>query len=418
MLATDLNRRLFLAGEVGVTAQQRLVRILRGLLLAGLTVALFGQTASFQEGKLHGRRAFILENDRMRVSTLPGGGFIGEIRFRSDDPKLSINPMRVPHYQTIDPYTYDIAKDGDVYGTGIQRRLMSGYMGHFLCFPQFAASSEAEFRQDYGQHGEALAVEWKLQKVDSRKDGVTLRYTADLPLTQYRVERAITLPSDETVAYVEESVENKVSYGRPMQWVQHVTFGPPFVELNKTYADAPVSGVVAGRGRDATLGASWPETKNPDGAMADLRVFSGRGSTWLLDGSKPKVYFTMYNTEYRVLIGYIFESPSNRWVYDWQENQRVQEKPWNGKVIARAICIGDSTIGGLRNAVEQGKMAGVPVFSWIEARERRTQKYAFFLAQIPLGFKGVASLRIEDGRIDIQERETGRTISTKAGRMW
>jgi hypothetical protein len=232
------------------------------------------------------------------------------------------------------------------------------------------------------------------------------------------VERAITLPSDETVAYVEESVENKVAYGRPMQWVQHVTFGPPFVEMNRTYADAPVFGVIAGRGRDATPRAAWPETKNPDGTVADLRMFSGRGSTWLLDGSNPKVYFTLYNTEYPVLIGYVFESTSNRWVLDWQENQRVKEKPWEGKVVARGICIGDSTIGGLRNAVEQGTVAGVPVFSWIDARERRTQKYAFFLAQIPLGFKGVASLHVGDGRIDIQERETARTISIKAGRMW
>ena len=390
------------------------------LLVLALAGACFSQTSSFQEGQLHGRRAFVLENDRMRVSTLPGGGFIGEIRFKSDDPKLSINPMRVPHYQTIDPYTYDVAKHGNLYGTGIQRRLMSGYMGHFLCFPQFAASSEAEFRQDYGQHGEAIAVEWKLQKVDRLKDGVTLRYAADLPLTQYRVERAITLPPDETVAYVEESVENMVSYGRPVQWVQHVTFGPPFVELNKMYADAPVSSVMAGRGRgrDASAEPTWPETRNPDGTTANLRVFSGRGGTWLLDGSKPKVYFTLYNTEYPVLIGYIFESASNRWVLDWQENQRTQEKPWDGKVIARGLCIGDSTIGGLRNAVERGSVAGVPVFSWIDARQRRTQKYAFFLVQIPLGFKGVADLRIEDGRIVIAERETGKMIRIKAGRMW
>jgi hypothetical protein len=163
-----VNRQLLSPGDVGIAAQRRLGRILRGLLLAGLTIALFGQNAAFYEGKLHGRQAFVLENDRMRVSTLPGGGFIAEIRLKSDDPRLSINPMRVPFYQTIDPYTYNIAKHGDFYGTGMQRRLMSGCMGHFLCFPHFGESSAAELRQDYGQHGEALAVEWKLQKVDRR----------------------------------------------------------------------------------------------------------------------------------------------------------------------------------------------------------------------------------------------------------
>jgi hypothetical protein len=391
---------------------------LRRLSLLSLSVALCGQTASFHEDKLHGRRAFVLENDRMRVSTLPGGGFIGEIRFKSADPKKSINPMRVPHYQTIDPFAYDIAKHGDLYGTGIQRRLMSGYMGHFLCFPQFAASSAAELRQDYGQHGEALAVEWKLQGADPRPDGVTLRYSADLPMTHYRVERSITLPADETVAYVEESVENMAAYDRPMQWVQHVTFGPPFLELNKTYADGSVAKIVSRRGQEMTAEASWPQSKDADGKTVDLRVFSGRANTWLMDRSKPRVYFTMYNSDYPVLIGYIFESAPNPWVFDWQENQRVREKPWDGKVIARAICIGDSTISGLRNAVERGSSLGVPVYSWIEARERRTQHYAFFLTEIPPGFKGVADLRTEGGRIVLTERETGKTISIKSARPW
>ncbi len=384
----------------------------------GLSLALFGQTASFREDKLHGRRAFVLENDRMSISTLPGGGFIGEVRFKSVDPKKSVNPLRVPHYQTIDPYTYDIVRDGERYGTGIQRRLMSGYMGHFLCFPHFAASSAAEFRQDYGQHGEALAVEWKVLNIESAKDEVTLRYAADLPMTQYRVERAITLPADETVAYVEESVENMTRYDRPLQWVQHVTFGPPFLELTKTFADASVAKVVSRRGPEAAAEASWPQTKDPEGRTVDLRVFSGRASTWLMDHSKPKVYFTMYNCDYPVLIGYIFESAPNRWVFDWQENQRVKERPWDGKVIARAICIGDSTVSGLRNAVERGSILGAPVYSWIEARQRRAQHYAFFLAEIPIGFKGVADLKTENGRIVVVERETGKTIAIKSARPW
>src|ERR1017187_7135873 len=161
-----------------------IMKIPVALYFFGFSAVLFGQAASFHEDTLHGRRAFVLENSQMRVSTLPGGGFIGEVRFKSDDPKKSVNPLRVPHYPTIDPYTYDIARHGDLYGTGIQRRLMSGYIGHFLCFPQFAASSPAEFRQDNGQHGEALAVEWKLQQVESPKDAGRLRYSADLPMNQ------------------------------------------------------------------------------------------------------------------------------------------------------------------------------------------------------------------------------------------
>ncbi len=323
------------------------------LLIFALALTLAGQTASFREGTLHGRRAFILENSQMQVSTLPGGGFIGEIRFKSADPRKSVNPMRVPHYPTIDPYTYDIGKHGAIYGTDIQRRLMSGYMGDFLCFPHFGPSSAAEFKLDLGQHGEAVAVEWKRDRVDSRADGVALVESADLPTTQFRIKRTITLPSDTTVGYVEESVENMASFDRPIQWVHHVTFGPPFLELNKSFVDASMSKA---------------------GQDENLRVFSGRTGTWLMDVSKPKVWFTIYNTEYPVLLGYVFESERNPWVLDWQENQQAKHRPWDGKVVARAVCIGDSPFAmGLQYAVARGSLSGVPVFSWIGARETKSQ---------------------------------------------
>ena len=407
------------------------MRIAICLCLPLAALALYGQTASFHEDTLHGRRAFVLENDQMRVSTLPGGGFIGEIRFKSADPKKSVNPMRVPHYQTIDPYSYDIGKHGDLYGTGMQRRLMSGYMGHFLCFPHFGGSSAAELALDYGQHGEALAVEWKREKVDTAKDGVVLVYGADLPKTQYRVQRTITLPANQTVGYIDESVENLAMFDRPVQWVQHITFGPPFLELNKTFVDASVSKTLvrAGRGGRGAGGqasavpamseGTWPEAKDAQGQTIDERVFSGRGGIWLLDKSQPKVWFTIYNPDYPVLLGYIFPSAQNPWILDWQENMRTQEKPWDGKVVARAVCIGDSPFAmGLQNAVETGSALGTPVFSWVRARERRTQTYAFFLAEIPLGYKGVAGLRIADGKIVISERETGKTISLTSGRTF
>jgi hypothetical protein len=383
-----------------------------------LLPALCAQKATFHEEKLHGRRAFVLENERMRVATLPGGGFLGEIRFKSGDPKLSVNPLRVPHYPTIDPFEYDAARDGGLYGTGMQRRLMSGYRGHYLCFPHFGPSSDAEFRNDYGQHGEALDVEWKLDGVDQNSGDVALRYSAQLPKTQDRVERSILLPGAETVGYVEESVENRTQYDRPMQWVQHVTLGPPFLEAGKSRVDASASRAAVGNGLELSE-AAWPEFRGRGGQTTNLRVFSGNTGMWLMDASRPKGYFTMYNSGYGVLIGYIFETAPNRWVLDWQENQRMQEKPWNGKAAARAVCIGDSPFAvGLRQAVERGSAPGVPVYSWIQARQKRTQRYLFFLAEIASGFRGLAEARQEEGRIEIVERETNRTIAIRSGRRW
>ena len=69
-----------------------------------------GAEPSFQEETFHGRQAYVLETDRMRVSALRGAGHWAEIRLKSGDPKKSVNPMRIPHFPTIEPWEYDGAK--------------------------------------------------------------------------------------------------------------------------------------------------------------------------------------------------------------------------------------------------------------------------------------------------------------------
>ena len=118
-----------------------------------------------------------------------------------------------------------------------------------------------------------------------------------------------------------------------------------------------------------------------------------------------------------MLIGYVFPSASSPWVLDWQENRRTRQIPWDGKVIARGICIGDSPIEGIQNAIRRESVSGVPVYSWIQAGRRRKQAYAFFLAEIPLAFQGVDDLRAESGKIVIVERKTGKTIAIRSARL-
>jgi hypothetical protein len=131
-----------------------------------------------------------------------------------------------------------------------------------------------------------------------------------------------------------------------------------------------------------------------------------------------KNWFTLYNPELQVLIGYVYEAEGNPWLLDYQENMRVTEVPWDGKVVMRGLCFGDTATGGLRNAVTQGSMLGVPTYSWLEARARRSKRYAIFLAEVPVGFKGVASLEASPGSIAFVERDTGRRTTLAASRMW
>jgi catechol 2,3-dioxygenase-like lactoylglutathione lyase family enzyme len=360
------------------------------------------------EETFQGRRAWVLSNGWIRVSVLAGGGHLGEIRLLSSDPKLSINPMRVPHYPTIEPNQYDPARHDAVYSDTPARRLLSGYMGHLLCFPSYGPPSEEEARAGLGNHGEAAIVEWKKTKVEVNSAGVTLWYGADLPMTQFRVERAVTMPRGMRLIRVQEWVENLAPFDRPVNWMEHATFGPPFADPGKTALDVSATrGQVTARRPDGSLqpgsAIDWPHGIGFDRAQVDLRVFQNKERSGIyyalrLDPSRAEQFFTLYHPDYRVLIGYVMPSEGNPWLGDWQENRSNTTKPWDGKVIARGIEFGSSPFDeGLRKSVERGSLFDTPSYRWIGAHQRLKQEFTVFLSEIPEGFAGVKDVRLEHG---------------------
>ncbi len=381
-----------------------------GVLLAP-SVAGAEESVSIHTGKLHGRDAFTLTNGSLSLSVLPGGGFIADVHLVSRDPAVNLSPLRVPEYQTMDPYRFDLKLDGAKYGTGIQRQLMSGYMGHFTCFPQFGAS-QAEFAATgYGQHGELIISRWERLSSFSPHE---LRMAAHLPLNQYNFQRSITMLPGESVAYVTETALNLAGYERPLQWVQHVTMGPPFAETGKLWVDGPVTSVRVRRG-DSMRWLDWPKSLDVDGTEIDASAFTGHGATWLMQRTNPRNWLAAYNESYNILFGHLYDAGLNPWVLDWQIDGHANDFPVPGKVVARGLCWGDSpAAGGVKQAVSEGKSMNVPTFGWIGPREKRSQSYAIFMAEVPRGWRGTADISLKDGRIQIFEKETSNMVSLSA----
>ena len=373
---------------------------------------------------VHGRLAYTLTNGKLRISALQGGGHLVDLRLVSRDPDLALSPFYVPNYPTIDPHTYDPVLHGDRYAPGENARLTAGYMGHLLCFPAFGPPTPAEIGQDFTFHGEAVAVQWQQhQPPQISAEAITLYYGADLPQTQYRVERAVTLRADETVVQVEEWIENLALFDRPFNRDQHPTFGPPFVEPGKTMLDLSGTKGLIMPGRDAGGALPcdgevlWPYVTSPDGTRVDLRPSQSTPASTtyypiLLDQTRPMSYFTMYHVNYPLLVGYLFPTADNPWIVDWQENQSNPNAP----LIARGIEFGTSPFDeGLRKIVERGSLFDVPTYQWIGGRQRMKTTYTIFLTEIPLGFQGVQDIQTAPGQIIITERQSGRqfTLATQ-----
>jgi hypothetical protein len=340
-----------------------------------------------EEQNVHGRSGWVLENGKLHVAILRGGGHIAEINMISADPKLAINPMFIP--------------------------AGNGYMGHMVCFPNFGPASPEERQNGIGGHGEANSVDWQQTRppqIDAQS--LTFFYGADLPKTQYRIERAVSLKTGEPEVHVDEWVENLTPYDRPYNWDEHATFGAPFVSPGKTVLDMSGTQAMTDPRRTANnqwvinRAFVWPDAPKPDGGTISLREFhavpNGQAYTAVLaDQSRPMSWFTMFNRDYPLLVGYVFATADHPWIIDWQN----QPQAGNPAGTARGIEFGTSPVDeGLRKSVERAQMFGVPTYRFIAARQRLSTTFNIVLAEIPVGFRGVQDVRVQDGHISFVER--------------
>ncbi len=389
------------------------------LLISTLTLNLpsSGQI-SVVKSEYKGREAYALQNSNMRITMLSGGAYIAEIRLLFPDGSESVNPMFNPHYRTIDPDDYQPDSHRDLYGLGRNAKLMAGYMGHYLCFPYFGGSlSESEEQLGYSTHGEAFTVKYQVVE-EQEEDGAKLTATAILPMTKFQVSRTLSLMPGQSVVLVEEEIENQQPFERPYHYVQHVTFGKPFVAFSKTRVDAPVSRIAfsAKQEDQSSLNqVEWPIVKVENGESIDAGLFSsdkGEGlyRAWLMDPDRLYSWFTMYNADLNLLVGYIFSKEENPWIGDWHENHRSQVLPRNGKTVAWGLEVGTTPFGSGISSIEQEPVFDTETYRLIGARERKKQSYLIFITAIDQVFRGVEELELEEGSIIISEKGSGRKM--------
>lgn len=359
---------------------------LAAVMFCGTTLAAQMPTVR-EEASVHGRPGWVMENGSMRVALLRGGGHIAEVRLTSANPRLTINPMFMP--------------------SG------NGYVGHLVCFPHYGPASPEERAQGLTGHGEAGSVEWR-QTRPPRTDATSLTfyYGAELPKTQYTIERAVTLVAGENTLHIEEWIENLTAYDRPYNRNQHATFGAPFVTRGRSVLD--MSGTRGITDSKRTAGSKWVENRlfqwpaapTSDGVELSMRDFhaipGGQVYTPVLtDRAKPHSWFAMYNEDYPLLIGYVFPSDDHPWIIDWQNQPQAD----SAIGTARGIEFGTSPFDeGLRRSVERGQMLGVPTYKFIGARQRVSTTFTIFLREIAPGFKGVGDARVENGNVVVIEK--------------
>ena len=339
------------------------------------------------ETQYHKRRAFEIENELLRMTALAEGGHIAEIFHK----EAGVNPLWTPPWPSIEPSTYSLSKHPE-YGADAESKLLSGLMGHNLCLDVFGGPSPEETAAGMTVHGEASVNLYTFEG-----NATTLLSRTVLQAAQLQVERGIRLASGKSVVVITETVENLSPLDRPVAWTEHVTLGPPFLELGVTEfrASATRSKVIEsdfteGKGVQKTGSEfDWPYCPRKGGGSIDLRIYtdaavSGGFTTHLMDPNRDQAFFLAYSPRSKVLVGYVWKRTDFPWLGRWEENHLRTQPPWGGKTLTCGMEFGASPMPeSRRQMITRGTLFGVPAYRWIPARSRVQVDYCAFITMAP-----------------------------------
>jgi hypothetical protein len=349
-----------------------------------------------------GQPAVVLSNDKLELTVTLLGGSFAKIVLRDD--AAGLNPLWEP---------VRMARE---LGGSPQFR---GSTGHFICVDGFGPVSPAERAAGLPGHGEA-----HLQRFEMRQSASGVTLEATLPMVQEKLTRTMRLVDGENVVYVDSKLENLLGFDRPVNWAEHATVGSPFLESGAMVVDVsgarsmtrPYAQVKAG-GTERRLASgqefTWPLAPGLDGKPVDLRETPRQPryldhATTLVDPARKYGWTTALHPGKRLIVGYLFRREEFPWVQYWGNY------PPNGK-MARGLEFSTQPFDvPRREAIGSAPLFGAPMYRWLPAKSAIETRFLLFYARTPEGLRKVDDVRLENGKIVIEDRAAGKTIALAA----
>ena len=381
--------------------------------------------------RLRGRAGWRLANRAIEMDWLSGGGLLARFAPRTGRA-ANQNLVWESPWPTIEPQRYSEKKHGAQYGGGMVGRMLSGYTGHALVLDYFGAPSPEEEALGLPLHGEPGTRRWTLTKKSVRDGHARLSMKVRAPSAGLTVQRDIALLDNESVVYITETITNNNPRDRYFQWMQHATFGPPFLKESESVVAMPGTQSKTspddydGRCALITDGEfTWPHAPAYDGGTHDISqpfMRKGRGyvAATLLGGgaetNSPFTYIAVLNWKLGLVAGYIFRRADFPWAAIWEENCARAGAPWHGTAQARGLEFGNTPLPlGLQQAIQAGSLFGTPTVGRVPARGHVIASYAIFVTEAPSWWKKIVGIDLRPNSIAITGARAGDPMDDHRG---
>jgi hypothetical protein len=358
----------------------------------GLTLFLTSSASAqaLKRDSLNGRPVIKMANDKIELVLRAVGGSFMSLTLKDDPTKFS-------------PFS-----------TGL---------GHFIALDGFGPPSRPEAAAGLRNHGEAN-LQPLVETLTRAGNTQTLSWSANLPIVHENYTRTVRMVDGEQVVYVDTEVESLLGFDRPVFWGEHLTLGPPFLELGKTTVDMSSnqgqSRAASTQGRlNTRLGDfvpfKWPMGVDPNGKLFDIRVSPATAPnydqyTLLMDTTKKYAFVTAFHPDKRMLMGYLFKHQDFPWLQIWDTYSGPPRNSMS-KGLEFATQPFDMP---RREVVDLPRLFGVPGFKWLPAKQKINATFLFFWTPMPAGMTKVDDVTLENGKITVIDKAANKTITLNA----
>jgi len=390
-----------------------MVMLSRFFLIAAISVAAALAQKGPQPATFEGQPALTLSNDKLQMTIMLQGSAIASLVLTDDAEKLSPlwNPMRLAR---------ELGRNSAFNGT----------LGHFVCVDGFGQPSQDERAAGLPMHGEAHVT--RFEAAPAKNGGNSVSLTAKLPIVQEVFTRSFAMVDGENVVYVDSQLENLLGFDRPVNWAEHATVAAPFLQPGSSVIDLSgarsqtrpyvVNQAAPKKGQNPTQRRlasgqdfTWPMAPDLSGKPTDLRQIPDNPhyldhAATLLDPARKLEWVTSLNTSRRLVYGYIFRREDYPWIQYWGNYPAVTQ-------VVRGMEFGTQPYDvPRREAVGMGSMFETPSYRWLPAKSKIESHFLLFYARVPEGFRKVDDVRLENGRIVIEDRAAQKQATLAASR--
>ena len=336
------------------------------------------------QGHAQGRMCVLGKSGKAHLSVDLWGGALVDFRLDS---------------HAVNPFSWNLST-GEM---PMNNRAGAPFQGHFLCLGRWGAPTEGEVRAGIPHNGQPGNGWWQ---VVERPDSLSMCIRSEASLDGMVAERRMDFDAEHAVVRVTDRVRNTLATGRLFNVVQHATLGVPFLSASTIIDSNAKAGFMQHLSYPAPHAYEymWPAgVLDTLHSPVDLRRSDtpvGYVTTHLFDDEVGWV--TAASPQCGLLMGYVWNTAEYPWLNVWHDVR-------DGKPCAKGLEFGTTGIGRSYQdllAVDT-RFHGQLSFFFLDAGEVVEKSFLCFQVAIPADYRGVERVEVFDGRIVINEKETG-----------